>query len=511
MIALALAGGAIMRALMLRHLPQIDVDTLMYGNLAKNLLHGRFAITDSAGVVHPTLLRLPGYPLFLAGCFALFGPDNYTAVNVLQILMELAGCLLLADFVRRIFSPGAALWTLLLGALCPFTASYSVAPLTETPTLFCIALALWSLDRFRSRPSWGSGLLFTFAVTFAALLRPDGALVFISLTPALLPVLFAAKASPDARSTLKRDVHSLKPETRQKVARIGAVCLLLALIPFVIWTIRNERVFHVFQPLAPRYANDPSEPVNAGWQRWMKTWCLDFVSTYDIYWNVPGSTFDLAKLPSRAFDTPQQYAETKALADAYSDNGQDLSAEIDDGFGRLAAERVRDNPLRYYVWLPLGRVADMWLRPRVENLNIDLDWWVYSHHYAETRFSWAYAGLNALYLLLALDWPVRSPAVLAVHAALLRAAQRTAQHHRGARGAVYAGVLPDAVCSRRHWDCRQLPQSCGWAFFIGLDGAGPDPARCLQSSFGVLKDDNRRTPVAPRNPEAGMESDRLIF
>ena len=54
------------------------------------------------------------------------------------------------------------------------------------------------------------------------------------------------------------------------------------------------------------------------------------------------------------------------------------------------------------LWLPLGRVADMWLRPRVENLPIDLDWWVYAHHNAETRFSWEYAGLNALYLLLAL-------------------------------------------------------------------------------------------------------------
>ncbi|HUA91528.1 MAG TPA: hypothetical protein VL991_03120, partial [Terracidiphilus sp.] len=31
---------------------------------------------------------------------------------------------------------------------------------------------------------------------------------------------------------------------------------------------------------------------------------------------------------------------------------------------------------------------------------IDLDWWVYRHHYAETRFSWFYAGLNAFYLLL---------------------------------------------------------------------------------------------------------------
>jgi hypothetical protein len=50
--------------------------------------------------------------------------------------------------------------------------------------------------------------------------------------------------------------------------------------------------------------------------------------------------------------------------------------------------------------LPLGRVADMWLRPRVENLPIDLDWWVYAHHHVETEFSWGYAGLNALYLIL---------------------------------------------------------------------------------------------------------------
>jgi hypothetical protein len=44
----------------------------------------------------------------------------------------------------------------------------------------------------------------------------------------------------------------------------------------------------------------------------------------------------------------------------------------------------------------------MWLRPRVENLFDDLDWWVYAHHPAKTRLSWAYVGLNAIYLLLAI-------------------------------------------------------------------------------------------------------------
>ena len=398
-VALALAAGAVMRLLMLRHLPQITGDTLLYGNLAKNLLHGRFAITDGSGVAHATLIRLPGYPLFLAACFRVFGVDNYTAVSLVQIAMELADCLLLAAFVRRIFSTSAALWALALASLCPFTASYAVAPLTETPTLFAMALALWSVARFRDRPTWPSALAFTLAVTFAALLRPDGALVAITLAPALIPTFLGRNPLSHPNASSPRATATL---SRSKLARMAATCVLLALLPFAVWTVRNERVFHVFEPLAPRYATDPGESPNPGWQRWMKTWCLDFVSTNDVYWNIPGGPFDLSKLPARAFDSPQQYAETAALADAYNDNGQDISPELDARFGQLADERVHSHPLRYYLWLPLGRMADMWLRPRVENLNIDSDWWVYSHHYSETRFSWAYAGLNALYLLLGL-------------------------------------------------------------------------------------------------------------
>jgi hypothetical protein len=451
-VALALAGGALMRLAMLKAIPQISGDTPLYGNLAKNILHGQFALTDSSGVAHATLIRLPGYPLFLAACFRLFGLDNYNAVSYVQIGLELIGCLLLAAFVRRIASESAALWTLWLAAFCPFTASYAVAPLTEAPTLFAIALALWALARFHARPGWSNALAFTFAITLAALLRPDGALVAVTLAPALVwglwldasgakapvdsgglmrglkpppPSVSDFPAGPAALSDRPAPAGRLKscPEpfwsrsrgasqpvepapfprpTGMKLLRMGLVCAVLALVPFGLWATRNWRVFHVFEPLAPRYATDPGESINPGWQRWVKTWCLDFVSTYDIYWNIPGSALDLSKLPSRAFDSPAQYAETAALAAAYSDNGQDLSPELDARFAALAAQRVRAHPLRYYLWLPLGRVADMWLRPRVENLNIDLDWWVYSHHYAETRFSWAYAALNAAYLLLAL-------------------------------------------------------------------------------------------------------------
>jgi hypothetical protein len=177
---------------------------------------------------------------------------------------------------------------------------------------------------------------------------------------------------------------------------MAVVCMLLALMPFAAWSWRNWQVFHVFQPLAPRYANDPGQTAYSGWERWVKSWCLDFVSTSEIYWN---DTLEINKLPSRAFDSPAQYAETARLAADYNLKTE-LTPELDARFGKLADERAAAHPLRFYLWLPLGRMADMWLRPRVENLPIDLDWWVYKNHRAETRFSWAYVGLNALYLLL---------------------------------------------------------------------------------------------------------------
>ena len=384
-IAASLAAGLALRVWMFRKFPQILGDPLIYGGLAKNLLqHGQFALTDASGGLHATLIRLPGYPLFLVLCFRIFGMENYFAVAWVQILLELAGCLLLFDLVRRVNTAAAAHCTLWLAVLCPFTAVYAGAPLTETPTLFVIALAMWSTERFGVKPGWPSALLFTAAVTFAALLRPDGALVGVAFAPAM--------------------VRALRGKTtaawRGRFLRMGAVCMLLALIPFAAWTWRNWRAFHVVEPLAPRYATDPGEDIYPGWQRWTKTWCLDFVSTYYIYWNVPGDKLDLSQLPSRAFDSPAQYAETARLAKLYEANGEELSPAIDAQFGQLADRRIADNYLRYYVWLPLGRLADMWLRPRVENLPIDFDWWVYSHHYAETRFSWFYAALNAFYLLL---------------------------------------------------------------------------------------------------------------
>lgn len=421
LLAAPLAVALALRLWMLESLFQPNGDTLVYGDLAKNLLlHGRYALTSPSGDIYSTLIRLPGYPLFLAACFRLFGMENYFAAACVQIVLDLAACLLTADFARRIAPPAwkqsALRATLWLAALCPFTASYTADPLAEMPTVFLLALALWALARFHGAPesaaagsgrrngqaaislrgplrwaegpTWGNALCFTFAVTGAALLRPEGALAAVALAPAMV---FGWPGGHDA---------GIIP--RRKLLRMTLVCVLLALAPFAAWAWRNWRVFHVFQPLAPRLAMDGNENRMEGWERWVKTWCLDFISTEEIYWNVPDGELDVSNLPARAFDSHAQYEATVALARAYERDDEHITPAIDAGFERLAEQRIAAHPWRDDLWLPLGRLADMWLRPRLDNLNNDQDWWAYALHPGETLFDWAYAGLNALYLLLGL-------------------------------------------------------------------------------------------------------------
>ncbi|MGB8539526.1 MAG: glycosyltransferase family 39 protein [Acidobacteriaceae bacterium] len=399
---LVLAAGAALRLWFIHAHPQIQGDSLVYGDIATNWLkHGIYGHTvgHQSGVttVEPTLVRLPGYPAFLAFCFALFGVANYQAVLYLQALIDLVTCLLVAGLAGKICGPRAARIALLLAALCPFTATYVASPLTETLSIFCVALGFRAFAEVleRARLQWTAALIFSWS--FAALLRPDGALLAVVLWTALLVY---GRKSPGTSSL-----------------RLALAAGLLSLLPFAAWTLRNVRTFHVFQPLAPRYANDPGEFGSPGFVLWIRTLTADFATTNEIYWAGNSDRIDPADLPLRAIDNGAQEQETHRLLQDYN-SITTLTPEIDGRFAQLAQERIRAHPFRYYVTLPLLRLADMWLRPRVETMNIHLRWWQYAQHPAETRLALFFGALNLAYLVAAflgaLRWPRMAGAMVSL-------------------------------------------------------------------------------------------------
>jgi len=349
-------AGILLRAALIYFPRPVDDDTDVYAELGRNLLHhGTYGWMDD-GVVSPSLFRLPGYPIVLG----LFG-EKIPLVLAFQAGVDLLGCVLLGLFVRKYVSERAGLWTFGLGATCFFTAVYAGSAMTESLSVFAVAAAIWALgelllceDAFEVRGAWRRLLPLAIIAALAMLLRPDGALVTIAAATALA-------------------WYGVRRVGWRRGVAMAALFCVLACLPLVPWTVRNAVDFHVFQPLAPRHVNDPGERVNLGFYRWLRTWSVEFETTGTVYWRAGSETIAMQDISPRAFDSPQQKAETEALIARYNER-KDFDPELDDGFGALAAERVRTHPLRYYMELPVLRVLDMMLRPRVDGTYLPAAW-----------------------------------------------------------------------------------------------------------------------------------------
>ena len=451
--ALALTAGLALRLWLVAHVARISGDTLLYGSIARNWIeHGVYSFTPPPAAPIPTLIRLPGYPLFLMLCFRLFGIDNYTAVMYVQCAIDLLTCLLIAALAGRLFGRRAAMAALWLSALCPFMAIYTAAPLTEVLTLFCIALTFYTLERWRDAgagvtdhgnrvrnrvrnrvgnrvphvPPLGHGFPhslnnpseqstkagdFVFgrerragspmlqrwvsprkynrwlwitaaAMAYSILLRPEQGLLAATVIPAMLWTAW--------QQTKPRHLQAVLP------IALASLCVVLPLVP---WTARNWRTFHIIQPLAPRYATDPGEFVPLGFQRWFRTWAIDFASTEEVYWNYDSAPVEITDLPARAFDSNSEYVQTEAILNQYNRN-YNATPALDARFESLAEERIHNNPIRYYVALPVARVLNMLFRPRAEMLEVPLEWWRWREHPQTTLLAAGLAALNLGYFVL---------------------------------------------------------------------------------------------------------------
>jgi 4-amino-4-deoxy-L-arabinose transferase-like glycosyltransferase len=399
-VGVALLAGLALRLWFIAHFSRVAGDSLVYGNIARNLvLHWTYGLTEDGPVPRPTLIRVPGYPIFLAACFRLFGVDNFRAVFNIQAVADLLTCCLASATAGRLFGRRAVLPVLWIAALCPFTANYVATAITETLVLSFIALTFYSLVRWKqaglgfNRWLW----LLSAALGCGILLRPEQGLLPAAVVPAMLWMALGTK------ERRRKVIASALP------VAVGAVCVLLPLVP---WTARNWRIFHVIQPLAPSAAADPGEVIGFGFDHWVRSWAIDFISTAQIAWPYDDKVIDLANVPTRAFalgcsaprGVPREslplYTHTASL---FNDYNQETTASpaLDARFAELANQRIKADPICYHAVMPVARLLNMVLRPRTELFYMPLDWWRWRDHRGQSAFAVAYAALNLAYLALA--------------------------------------------------------------------------------------------------------------
>jgi hypothetical protein len=336
-------------------------DGKVYSQIAINVLEQHVYSHDTQSPYVPSLIRLPGYPLFLATVYKVFGHGNNTAVRVAQAVTDAATCALIAlvafewaiDPERK---HRAAIIAFALAAVCPFTAIYAATILTEVPTSFLavamvltVTFAIKATLRKRALAWWViSGLIAGLAVLF----RPDSGLFAAAVGCTLLI------AGVGAWSHQKHPIL-----TRLLCASLFSLAFCVVLVP---WTIRNWRVFHLFQPLAPAHAEMPGEFVPRGYLLWVRTWLDDSRYVGPALWSVDTRPLAIDDFPDSAFDSEEERDRVEALLDKYnnlsssadeeddeqdnnSEENAEMTPEIDAGFAQLGKERLARSRLRYYV------------------------------------------------------------------------------------------------------------------------------------------------------------------
>ena len=136
-------------------------DGRLYARIGHNLVaHAAYSTSEDPPYA-PTYIRVPGYPLFIAAVYSLFGDGNNTAVRVAQAVIDTMTCatvaLLAAAWTPRGWGARGRTrvrtWALAIAAACPFTAIYVVTILTETVAMclgmLAVLLATAALARLR--------------------------------------------------------------------------------------------------------------------------------------------------------------------------------------------------------------------------------------------------------------------------------------------------------------------------------------------------------------------------
>src|SRR6185295_1241161 len=236
-----------------------------------------------------------------AAIYSAFGHGNNTAVRVAQAVLDTGTCILIALLafqwaIAEERKHRAAMIALALAAVCPFTAIYVATILTEVPTNFlAVAMALTATFAFKAaarKKAFAWWLVTGLIAGIAVLFRPDSGL----FAAAIGLTLMLASWRKFREATLQAAIFSL------------AFCLVL-----VPWTIRNRRLFHVFQPLSPAHAEMPGEFVPRGYLLWVRTWLDDERYVGPALWAMDTRRMSIDDFPDSAFDSDEERDRVAAL------------------------------------------------------------------------------------------------------------------------------------------------------------------------------------------------------
>jgi 4-amino-4-deoxy-L-arabinose transferase-like glycosyltransferase len=318
--------------------PVISPDSQSYLTVARNIFENgcvSLSLPESGMCIpHWGGNHLPGYPAFAA----LFGANPELVLIAQNLFFALAGVYLIYSAYQYWQSQFIAICIGIVLAISPLQFGWGrfVLPdmLSNAVLLFAFAEILQSI-RFGKLRWFSLGA----AVSIAVFLRYDGILLTIPVAVAGLYI------------------HGFKAGILR-----GMLVAAVIAVPLAGWWARSISADLGYFP-QQRFMSDGSYRP-AGYLAWVRSWSGNLYEAANAGYPVANKRYSAISVAENAWNGDHERETVLSLLARLSAfDGEDFPVDLDNEFGKIADDRVRANPARQYVFLPLQRAGAFWFNP----------------------------------------------------------------------------------------------------------------------------------------------------
>ncbi|MCH7663233.1 MAG: glycosyltransferase family 39 protein [Chloroflexi bacterium] len=205
----------------------LDPDSDFYLILAEEILEGNGYQGNSSPAIE--LFRTPGYPLFIAAVFLVFG-ESIGNISFVQLGISALTGLLLYKLLLDKTSEVTAKIGLILFLFEPTTILWSLAIMTETLFTFFVTLAIFLLLKWTNQKKHSQLVIIGIIIGIATYIRPFGVILAFIISAWIL-----MQGHPIIKSNTKQYL---------KIYLIPSILLYLSFWAVTVpWTMRNSKTY----------------------------------------------------------------------------------------------------------------------------------------------------------------------------------------------------------------------------------------------------------------------------
>ena len=331
----AIVLGGVIRLMYTSKYPLLLGDGWEYHFEAVNILkYGTFSRSE-VPPIQPTYTRVPGYPLFLAGVYFLFG-IQYKYALIVQVLLSVITAYWIFRLILDSTIPKAKQIAnlFLIVHVVYFRADIFVNHiLSETLTTFItVGIAYYLLHQ---KNLYKASIL----LGYGMIVRVD----MVILPVFILLFLWIYR---------KKYLFSYR--------KIAVSCFLL-IIPISLWIMRNAITFGIFMPVSAPF---PIQSVSkSGFALWCKTWITNENEMQRGHWSImfcEYQDFGKADIPQYAFWSDKEKQDILAIQHQINET-HTYTPAMDSIFRQYAYLHIQQKPFKVLVLNPIRTGWNLWV------------------------------------------------------------------------------------------------------------------------------------------------------